>query len=190
LGGAADILSEVIPLLHALHDRSARPLGQSLRGGTQTRGGLFDRREPALSRLRDAIVETLEGYRSRLPPADAAHPLLRHRDRQWKIAGSWSVRLAGGGDHHTSHIHPQGIVSSAVYLELPPDVLDERAQAGWLELGRPATDLRLDLPPLMVIRPEPGHLALFPSTLFHGPHPFSRATRMTVAFDVHVRQLQ
>jgi tetratricopeptide (TPR) repeat protein len=190
LNGAAAIMPEVVPLLHALHDGSARPLGQSLRGGTQTRGGLFDRQEPALVRLRDAIVETLADYRAQLPPVDDAHPLLRHRDDAWKIAGSWSVRLAGGGDYHTSHIHPQGIVSSALYLELPPDVTGEDRQAGWLEIGRPAADLRLDLPPLEVIRPEPGHLALFPSTLFHGTRPFSQRRRMTVAFDVHARHPQ
>ncbi len=190
LRDANAILPEVVPILHALHDGSARPLGQSLRGGTQTRGGLFDRQEPALSRLRDAIIGTLEDYRAQLPARDAPHPLLRHRDSPWRIAGSWSVRLSGGGDYHTSHIHPQGIVSSALYLELPPETEGEDERAGWLEIGRPPADLRLDLPPFEVIRPEAGHLALFPSTLFHGTRPFSRSRRMTVAFDVQARPAQ
>ncbi len=185
LHGWTEFREEVTALLHQLHDAAAPPLGQSLRGGTQTRGGLFDRLEPPFARLASAIDATLEDYRAQLPAADAAHPVLRHRDAPWRIAGSWSVRLAGGGDHHTAHIHPLGILSSALYVEIPPPALDEDPEAGWLEVGRPAADLRLDLPPLHVIRPLPGHLALFPSTLFHGTRPFSGGRRMTVAFDVH-----
>jgi hypothetical protein len=41
----------------------------------------------------------------------------------------------------------------------------------------------LDLEPLEAIKPEPGYLALFPSTLYHGTRPFGDAERMTVAFD-------
>ncbi len=157
--------------------------GQSLRGGTQTRGNLFERAEPELARLNAALMAALEDYRAGLPPADAAHPLLRHRDDGWAITGSWSVRLAGGGDHHAPHLHPQGLLSSACYLVLP-DAADEEAQAGWIELGRPAPDLRLDLPPLYTLEPKVGHLALFPSTLYHGTRPFRQGQRMTVAFDV------
>jgi tetratricopeptide (TPR) repeat protein len=181
--GADETLPDLASLLRALHDNSALPLGQSLRGGTQTRGILFDRTEPVLSELRAALLETIKGYRAGLPATDTAHPLLRHRDEGWKLAGSWSVRLNGGGDFHTSHIHPQGLVSSALYLEVP-QADNSEAQEGWLEVGRPPPDLRLDLPPLQTIEPKPGHLALFPSTLYHGTRPFSAGRRMTVAFDV------
>ncbi len=187
LRDAETVLPEIVPVLHELHDGSQFPLGQSLRGGTQTRGRLFDRHEPEIGRLRAAIEATLEDYRAALPAADETHPLLRHRTAAWRIAGSWSVRLTGGGDFHTAHIHPEGIVSSALYLELPAETEGEE-QRGWLELGRPPPDLRHDLPPLRTIRPEAGHLALFPSTLYHGTTPFSDARRMTVAFDVALRQ--
>jgi tetratricopeptide (TPR) repeat protein len=176
-------LAEAVPLLDRLHDGSPFPLGQSLRGGSQTRGILFDRLEPELARLQASIRGTLEAYRAGLPPEDPAHPLLRHRDAPWQLAGSWSVRLSGGGDFHTAHIHPQGIVSSALYLAVPP-AEPGATQAGWLEVGRPPPDLRVDLPPLATIEPLPGHLALFPSTLYHGTRPFAAARRMTVAFDV------
>ena len=176
------VLDDAARVLHRLHDRSVFPLGQSLRGGTQTRGRLFHRMEPELRRLAEAIRTTLEVHRAGLPATDETHPLLRWRDRPWRIEGSWSVRLAGGGDHHTGHIHPQGILSSALYLELP--ALGEETGEAVLELGRPPADLRLDLPPLAVFRPRSGHLALFPSTLYHGPTPFGAGRRMTVAFDV------
>ncbi|NBC88460.1 MAG: hypothetical protein GVX90_03010, partial [Alphaproteobacteria bacterium] len=119
-------------------------------------------------------------------------PLLRHRETPWRLLGSWSVRLAGsgsgGGDYHTAHIHPQGILSSALYLVVPEEahapVAEGARPPGWLEIGRPPPDLGLDLPPLTTIEPREGHLALFPSTLYHGTTPFGSAERMTVAFDV------
>lgn len=187
LHDAEHLLPRLNLFLHELHDASPFPLGQSLRGGTQTRGNLFDRGEPILHELQAAIMATISDYQTALPPSDPSHPLLRTRDEQWDMMGSWSVRLSGGGDFHTSHIHPQGTVSSALYLELPNDKGDD-PQAGWLELGRPPTDLHLDLEPLRVIEPKVGHLALFPSTLYHGTRPFHGDRRMTVAFDVNLRQ--
>lgn len=186
------LLEEATAQLRDLHGFARLPLGQSLRGGTQTRGILFQREDPLLSELHAAIRGALESYRAQLAPADETHPLLRHRDVPWQLAGSWSVRLTGCGDHHKAHIHPQGIVSSALYLVVPGQAKDENGREGWLEIGRPPPDLRLDLEPLRVIRPREGHLALFPSTLYHGTMPFGpfgaetqpEAERLTVAFDV------
>jgi len=184
LHDAESVLPSAIELLKTLHDSSPFPLGQSLRGGTQTRGQLFQRPEPELQALAAAVLSTLEEYRAGLPPADSNHPLLRDRDAPWGFANSWSVRLAGGGDYHTAHIHPQGLLSSALYLNLPRHSGDDDESAGWLEVGRPPPDLGLDLEPLQLVEPKQGHLALFPSTLFHGTRPFSEGRRMTVAFDV------
>lgn len=184
LPDAENLLAEVVPLLHKLHDESSFPLGQSLRGGTQTRGNLFDRTEPELVHLHDALRTALENYRSALPPADPDHPLLRHRNAEWRITGSWSVRLSSGGDYHAAHLHPQGLISSASYLVLPADLGEGEAREGWIELGRPAPDLGLDLEPLYQVKPKLGHLALFPSTLYHGTRPFADGQRMTVAIDI------
>ncbi len=183
LHGAEGLVDRSAAFLRSLHAGSAFPLGQSLRGGTQTRGMLFDRTEPVLAELREAILATLEDYRAALPPQDASHPLLRHRDRPLRLEGSWSVRLTAGGDYHAAHIHPQGIISSALYLVVPPDT-QQPGGHGWLEVGRPARDLGLDLGPIRTIEPKPGTLALFPSTLYHGTRPFGEAERMTVAFDI------
>jgi tetratricopeptide (TPR) repeat protein len=177
-------LPDLVEQLRALHARSALPLSQSLRGGTQTRGTLFGRHEPVFAELAQAISRTLEQYRSKLPEGDPSHPLLRFREAPWRFAGSWSVRLTGGGDHHAAHIHPEGIISSAAYLVLPEGGPEE----GALELGRPPRDLQLDLPPLRTIVPEEGCLALFPSTLYHGTTAFSSGERITIAFDVVLRK--
>jgi predicted Zn-dependent protease len=184
LPAGEEVLAAVVPVLHRLHDGSAFPLGQSLRGGTQTRGNLFQRTEPELARLQETLMAALEDYRAKLPPVDPAHPLLRHRDASWAITGSWSVRLSGGGDYHAPHLHPQGIISSALYCELPDGLGDKEDRPGWIELGRPAPDLRLDLEPLYALQPRQAHLALFPSTLYHGTRPFTEGRRLTVAFDV------
>lgn len=193
LAGRHGLLADAITQLRQLHAASSMPLGQSLRGGTQTRGILFHRTEAILAELHAAIGTTLETYRAGLPRTDQTHPLLRHRATPWKLAGSWSVRLTGGssgaGDYHTAHIHPQGIVSSALYLVVPDAAQNVAEQRGWLEIGRPPPDLRLDLEPLRVIQPQEGHMALFPSTLYHGTTAFGSerngvAERMTVAFDV------
>lgn len=182
LSGDGTLIERVTAHLRALHDGMPTPLGQSLRGGSQTRGHLFDRADLVIQELREAILATLEVYRTSLPASDQTHPLLRHRETEIGLAGSWSVRLTGGGDYHTSHIHPQGVVSSALYLVIPRDAAGPE-QHGWLEVGRPPPDLGLSLPPLETVQPEPGYLALFPSTLYHGTTPFGDAERMTVAFD-------
>lgn len=181
LGLSRDELDELAELLRALHRLRAHPLGQSLRGGTQTRHRLFDRRDPQLARLREALRAAVAAYVSALPPRDPDHPLLRHRGAALDFAGSWSVRLTRSG-HHVSHIHPAGLLSSACYISLP--ALDARSCEGWLELGVPPRDLELALPPLAMVEPAAGRVALFPSYLFHGTRPFAGGERLTVAFDV------
>jgi hypothetical protein len=179
-----DQFASVVALLDRLHDSSSMPVGQSVRQGSQTRGGLFDRHEPELAILEGSFRRAIEAYREQLPPRDDSHPLLRHRGSPWRFAGSWSIRVFEGG-RHTEHIHPLGIVSSAAYFVVPEEVGDD-PQAGWLELGRPPPDLRLDLPPLYAIEPKPRQCALFPSTLYHGTRRFKGGKRMTAAIDIHL----
>lgn len=180
-------LAAIVAFLDGLHDRSPTPVGQSVRGGTQTRGGLFDRHEPEVRWIEDSFRDAVAAYRAALPPEDPAHPLLRHRNAEWRFAGSWSIRVFSGG-RHTEHIHAQGLVSSAAYFSVPPvePAPDGDPNAGWLELGRSPPDLRLDLPALFSIEPRPGRCALFPSTLYHGTRRFSAGKRIAVATDVHL----
>jgi hypothetical protein len=172
----------ILALLNDLHRHSAWPIGQSVKRGSQTKGALFARGEPQLARLEEALRDALADYRAGLPPRDATHPLLSHRDAPWRISGSWSIRLEGEG-HHAAHIHPLGLLSSASYWLVPEEV-DAPGQPGWLELGNPPPGLAPGLSSLHTVRPEPFTLVLFPSTLFHGTRPITQGTRMTVAFDV------
>ena len=179
---AAD-LAELAETLRGLHRTRAHPIGQSLRGGTQTRGRLFDRVEPSIARFKQVVERGLAAHCAALPPTDPTHPLLRHRDEALHFGGSWSVRLSSGG-FHVNHVHPQGILSSACYIALPDTGGPERP--GWLELGGPPAELGLDLPPIATIEPRPGRLILFPSYLYHGTRPFVVGERLTVAFDIVV----
>ncbi len=176
-------LDTVASCLKRLHQTQAHPLGQSLRGGTQTRGRLFDRIEPEVRLLRDAIREQVEAYWNALPGEDEGHPLLRHRQRRPVLEGSWSVRLTSGG-FHVAHFHTRGLVSSACYLLLPTP---SEPMEGWLEIGGAPANLNLSLEPLHRVEPSRGAMALFPSYLFHGTRPFSAGERLTAAFDVVAR---
>lgn len=175
-------LSEVRDCLAELHSRTAMPIGQSVKDGSQTRGALFARCEPDIKAVRHSIEAALADYREGLPPSDPGHPLLAFRDQPWRITGSWSILLDGRG-HHASHIHPRGTLSSATYIQVPGGV-DDADRSGWLELGRPPVEMRIDLPPMTLVKPREGFGVLFPSTLFHGTRPILGGRRMTVAFDV------
>ncbi len=167
-------------VLRGLHTTQAHPIGQSLRGGTQTRGTLFERDEPEIAALGEAIRAAVGDYWDRLPSGDPRHPLLRLRDARPRLSGSWSVRLTDGG-FHVAHYHPEGALSSACYFVVPEA---KAPMEGWLELGGPPGGLDVPIEPLVRIEPAPGRMALFPSYLFHGTRPFSTGERLTVAFDV------
>ena len=168
--------------LRGLHRLKERPLDQSVRGGTQTDGPLFARLEPEIVATRAAVLDAVRAHLDGLPPRDATHPTLRHPRDRIRFAGSWSVRLTGGG-RHVNHVHPAGWISSALYVVLPG--ADERGEprGGWLTLGE-ASELGVSVPALREVEPRPGRLVLFPSTMWHGTRPFAAGERLTVAFDI------
>jgi hypothetical protein len=177
-------LDELGDTLRRLHTLSGQPLEQSLRGGTQTDGTLFTRIDPVLVKLRDAIKATVAEHVAQFPDPDFRHPLLGRPRAPITFAGSWSVRLQGGG-FHANHVHPAGWISSALYVALPPDLGE--GEAGYLTLGDARSPtLPIDTPAFRSVEPRPGRLVLFPSYMWHGTRPFGEGERLTVAFDVAV----
>ena len=171
-------LDRLADTLRTIHVAKGEYLDQSVRGGTQTDGPLFSRIEPEIRLLRGAVVRAVTDYVERLPPFDERHPLLgKRRDRRPRFAGSWSVRLRDAG-YHASHVHPQGWISSALYVSLP----ETEPPAGWLTLGQPPPSLAQMEP--RYVEPTRGRLVLFPSWTWHGTVPFAAGERLTVAFDV------
>jgi predicted Zn-dependent protease len=180
--------NEVRGVLETLHRMQAHPIEQTVRGGTQTNGFLFRLKHPLLrvleQQIRLAVRATLASF-----PRDPAHPFWSRRpDRPegdgFRFAGAWSVRLKSQG-YHTNHIHPQGWISSALYVALPEEVRDGDRDAGHLQFGVPPAELGLAVPQRRVVKPETGVLSLFPSYMWHGTVPFeSQQPRITVAFDL------
>lgn len=171
-------LARLAAHLRALHIARRQPLDQSVRGGTQTDGPLFSRTAPEIVDLRRQVDAAITAYVAALPPPDGRHPLLSPPRDRLRFAGSWSVRLTDGG-YHADHVHPQGWISSALYVALP----EPAGKDGWLTLGS-SRALLPDLAPFREIEPRPGRLVLFPSTMWHGTRRFTAGERLTVAFDV------
>ena len=184
LSSALSPVDELADALRALHLAKGEYVDQSVRGGTQTDGPLLSRIDPVIRRLRKAIVGAVQSYVAQLPETDPRHPLLsRQRDRRIRFSGSWSVRLRSGG-RHANHTHPEGWISSALYVSLPSRTPDDAVDAGWFALGEPQEQLGIALPTRRKIEPRVAHLVLFPSWMWHGTIPFSQGERLTVAFDV------
>ncbi len=177
-------LAELDRALTAMHVTLAHPGEQSLRQGTQTRGNLFDRRAPAIQALADRIRRAINARLAALPD-DPSHPFLARNTGSADYAGAWSVRLGRSG-HHVAHIHPEGWLSSALHVSVPPEVAADAGElpAGALTFGVPDAALGLSLSPRRIERPRAGRLVLFPSYFWHGTVPFeSERPRLTVAFD-------
>ena len=178
LGLGHSELAQICAATNRLHGSNAAPLGQSVRGGTQTRGDLRWSDDPHIARLFEAIEAVLRQYSAALPTIDETHPLAIFGQRAPEIVVGWSVRLLEGGQH-ISHLHGSGLLSSAAHMQVPK--LGEGE--GLLELGRPPQDIAIPLEPISRFAPEAGYLILFPSFLYHGTTPFADGERLTVAFD-------
>jgi tetratricopeptide (TPR) repeat protein len=172
---------ELEQYLATLHPPTREFVGQSLRGGTQTRRHLFGAGHALVERLKLRIDEAIGRYIAELE-RDPDHPLRSRRAIGFGFAGSWSSRLSDCG-FHVNHIHPSGWISSCYYAGLPEAVKDTQTKQGWIKFGEPDIDVGLSF--RRAIQPAPGRLILFPSYMWHGTIPFrAPTTRTTIAFDV------
>ncbi len=170
--------------LYDWHGNQSRPLGQSVREGTQTRGDLFLRDNAEVRQLTEYFMSAVESYQSEWSELDPEHPILRYRRFPMGLTAGWSVLIRSSG-RHVSHVHDEGLISSAFHVAAPaPD--PEYPHQGDLELGRPPEDLALDLKPVAQFSPKVGHLVLFPSFLYHGTRAIHEGQRLAIAFDAAV----
>lgn len=183
---SAVFLDALRSTLNALHRARREPMQQSLRTGSQTPGRLFGGDDRVLAAARTSLLYAVSRWLPTLPE-DQGHPFLSRNTGNVHIGGSWSVKLQSSG-RHVNHIHPEGWMSSAFYVALPPVIAQsacDGTDAGYIQFGQPPVELGLDLPPRRVLKPEPGKLALFPSYLWHGTVPFEDTEpRLTIAFDM------
>ncbi|HEX8231846.1 MAG TPA: putative 2OG-Fe(II) oxygenase [Caulobacteraceae bacterium] len=174
-------LADLAAALKRLHTFTTHPFDQSLRHGSQTPQNLKTVEEPAVRAFFAAIDGPIRRHMAML--GTGPDPLRSRNTGRYDIAGIWSVRLRPNG-FHIDHVHHEGWLSSACYIELPPAV-EAEGREGWIKFGEPGVPTEPPLPPEHFVKPERGMLVLFPSYMWHGTVPFSGdATRMTIAFDV------
>lgn len=167
-------------VLKPLHQARRHPLDQSLVNGSQTSMDLRFVESPVIRQFMESVQLAVADYVSAMP-AEASHPLYGRKDPLAAPTAMWSVRLEPGG-RHVNHIHSQGWLSSAYYVEVPPDDAGDPL-AGSLQLGEP----RYPTPGTAAERTVPakaGNLVLFPSYAWHGTVPTKTGTRLGIAFDV------
>ena len=169
--------------LRERHTAKSHPLVNSVRDGTQVQIHPLTETDPLIRALLGMFQQAVSQFMQQMP-TDAAHPLFRRKAPKFRISGCWSVRLLGGAGRHVNHVHPQGWLSSAYYVTVPPEVTTSTERRGWLSFGQPSFQVP-GLGPTGWVQPSVGHLALFPSYQWHGVEPFpGGGERMTVAFDV------
>lgn len=179
-GDATAFNTELAVRLSALHAKSRHPLGQSLRGGSQTTHSLLQSHDPVIMAYLTALNEPIRAYMGLMQKPN--HPWSGRKTGKFRLSGAWSIKLEAGG-FHVNHIHPAGWISSAYYAALPNAVETATGQQGWIKFGEP----RWPTPGCgieKVVQPKVGRLVLFPSYMWHGTIPFDEGERLTAPFDV------
>ncbi|MBL4782911.1 MAG: tetratricopeptide repeat protein [Porticoccaceae bacterium] len=179
-----EFLAELKETLRQCHTAHHAPIDQTLRGGSQTHGTLFDRQDPIFNTLKEALRQVALGYIRGLPD-DKEHPLCKRKNENFDFSASWSVWLKEGG-YHINHVHPLGWISSAFYVDVPKATEASRAACqGWIKFGESPLHIGKADKANRLIEPQAGLLALFPSFMWHGTVAYSEnADRITTPFDI------
>ncbi len=177
----AELNAALRSVLTARHRFATHPLDQSLRHGSQTTRNLIAESDAAIRAVLQAFEEPIADY-LRAIGHDPGHPLSSRNRGRAIITGAWSVQLHREG-FHVNHLHPQGWISSAYYVDVPGEVQDTALRSGWLKFG----ETRFPVPGASAekhLQPDAGRLVLFPSYLWHGTTPIHGVQpRLTIAFD-------
>ena len=172
--------------LTRLHITNVNPRDQTLKGGTQTVGNLYNNRNPVIQKLGKGIFDAALRYISALPD-DETHPHLRRKTDKIQYAGAWSVRLESEG-FHVDHYHPKGWISGPYYASLPDELnaSDENGEKpGWVSFGASRYGPEESRVAQRMIKPQAGVQVFFPSYMWHGTNAFqSDQIRMTASCDI------
>lgn len=161
---------------------AADPAGHATRNGHHTGNLLLEPKGPILF-LEGLVRDAVEAYRGRCD-AESDHPVLGYAPEHWSLY-MWAIVLEASG-HQIPHVHPGGWLSGVYYVQTPDIVgASENGNAGWIEFGRPPERYGVDAPVTRSIRPQEGHMLLFPSYMYHRTIPFDDTrARISIAFDI------
>ncbi len=170
-------VADVSAALKSLHAYCEHPFNQSLRHGSQA-VDILQQTHPALRALPLALNGPIRRRLKALGQGD--HPVRARNRGTYAFQGMWSVKLNPGG-YHVDHVHPQGWLSSACYIE----TVEPRGREGWIRFGQSGVKTTPMLEAEHYVEPKPGLLVLFPSYMWHGTVPFTGdKPRLTFAFDL------
>ena len=156
-----------------------------LHNGIQSAGNLFKRPEESFRKLAQLVRNEAVKYRQKFSGSPCE--LIKSFPQDVEFSSSWYVKMRQGG-HLTSHIHEEGWLSGAVYLQMPQQT---DGDAGSFAFGTHGDDYprKHENFPERSILPKVGDIVLFPSSLFHRTIPFrSDEERICVAFDIKPKE--
>ncbi len=174
----ASFVADLAAALHGEHHYRTHPYQQSIRQGSQITNIL-----QLPHRATQALVQAIDGpIRRHLAKLGRGDDPVRGRNLGgYANRGGWSIRMQAGG-LHVNHVHAEGWISSACYVQTPEALVEGE---GRLKLGEPGIPLDPLPPPERFVDPKPGRIVFFPSYMWHGTTAFgSNGVRMSVAFDL------
>ncbi|ABL99460.1 tetratricopeptide repeat protein [Shewanella amazonensis] len=167
--------------LTGMHSGNREPFEQSLRGGSQTTGHLFESGDPDIAELKERLMKQLAELFSRVDFSSSA-PLNSLNVGEFTITDSWSVLLKDT-HFHANHFHNAGDLSACLYLDVSG--VNSHPGEGWIKFGEAELGGWVQDCPDYCVKPDTGLLVVFPSYMWHGTTPFlSDKQRMTIAFDL------
>lgn len=145
---------------------------------TPTRVNLFSQTTPSLQKLKDLILNELDGYHQKFSSESCV--FIKSWPQRKYIHG-WQVVLKQQG-HQKTHIHPAGWLSGVIYLQVVPNIKGDEGAIAFSLNGERYSDPSVSD---TIHRPKPGDILLFPSSLHHRTIPFTCDTdRIVISFDL------
>ncbi len=151
-------------------------------------GQLHQVRRPAVDWLMANINQSVSAY---VQEVGMDYPI------SWDIA-SWP-NINRFGDYHSPHNHPWSYLSGTYYIQIPDAEVDqadhEEQHAACISHYDPRSGTNVNpLPPgsradpIHTIKPVPGALLMWPSSVYHFVHPnLSQQKRYTLSFNIHLK---
>ena len=176
--------AEIIKEVHARREQE-QGMVRSNRSGWHSDLDFFARQEPAHRELAQKIMQCLADATQRVANKDKLANLRLECD-------GW-VNVNPKGGYNVPHDHPGAFWSASYYVQVPPPA-EDGGMAGAIEFidhrSAPTGQGLVQSPymrSLYTLRPTPGTLVVFPSTLKHWVHPNDAdEDRITIAINAKI----